>query len=240
MTPRTLSWDEVRQKHIDAMGEPLGSLFTALSSELIHLGGRWQQYSELYGAGQQRFDLMNDTAPFFFGTVQQMLWEETLLAITRLTAPTATGAKEADSGPRQNLTIRRFEKLIADSTLRTAVKTRVDALIVRAAFTEDWRNRRLAHRDLDLSLDRGAQPFPAAEVEDVDGVLEDLASLLNFIESHYLDGSTTLYCGLPITGSAISLLHIVREGVRRGVLRDERHEKGDYRPDRFEEINDPL
>ena len=105
----TRSSDEVRADFIAKMGQDLGEVFAVLSYELTMLSWQFQELSELYG-GEQRAELMNAAAPFFFWLLQRTWWDESLLGITRLVAP-------KQSMGRTNLTIQQFPELIADAQL---------------------------------------------------------------------------------------------------------------------------
>jgi len=218
----TRSSDEVRADFIAKMGQDLGEVFAVLSYELTMLSWQFQELSELYG-GEQRAELMNAAAPFFFWLLQRTWWDESLLGITRLVAP-------KQSMGRTNLTIQQFPELIADAQLRERVEKRVADVVGRADFAKAWRNKRIAHRDLEHSLDRAPEPLPPAGLEDVGGVLKDIGALLNEIESHYCN-STTLYEKLPITHGALSLLYVIRDGLRREEIRQKKLEKNEYNPE---------
>jgi hypothetical protein len=76
---RWKSAKEVRASYIDAMGQELGELFHATSSELTWIHWRWKQYRILFGEKPGRIDLLNEAAPLFFRIVQDVFFEDTLL-----------------------------------------------------------------------------------------------------------------------------------------------------------------
>ena len=229
----TLSPDEVRDRNLAAMGKDLGELFTALSNELTFLSWQWSQFADLYLDKKTRFDLMNRVAPFFFWLLQRSWWDEALLAVTRLIAPPKSMGKA-------NLTFQRLPALIADLQLRPEIEALVQAVVTSAAFARAWRNRRIAHRDLDLALKRSAVPLPPANYTDIDKIIEDLATILNRIELR-LSNATTIYRKAPITYGATDLLYVLRDGVRREELRQRRLEKGEeYRPEDWDDDAAPI
>ena len=71
--------EEVKQHHIEVMGEDLGSLYHALWNELAWLYSKWGEYVELFGTKLSRIDLVNRAAGLFFRIVQDSLWEDSLL-----------------------------------------------------------------------------------------------------------------------------------------------------------------
>ncbi len=87
------SHDEVRADYVAAMGDKLGRLFHVLSTELVWLHSLWKQYRILFGDKPARIDLLNETAPFFFRTVQDVFFEDTLLALARLIGPPKSAGK---------------------------------------------------------------------------------------------------------------------------------------------------
>src|SRR3990172_5145349 len=111
--------EEVRQQHLDLMGEELGSLYHALWNELAWLYAKWGEYVEMFGTKSSRIELVNQAAGHFFRVVQDSLWEDTLLHIARLTDPPKSRGKD-------NLTIRRLPGLIHQADLKKNVTALVD------------------------------------------------------------------------------------------------------------------
>jgi hypothetical protein len=79
--------EDVKAHYVERMGDELGRLFHELWQEVALLRIEWGEFIELFGEKPSRVDLMNEAAPAFFAMVQRLLWEETLLSITRLTDP---------------------------------------------------------------------------------------------------------------------------------------------------------
>lgn len=216
------SADEVRSGFIHAMGRELGELFHAVSIELAWAHGLWRQYRTLFGDKPSRIDLLNEAAPFFFRIVQDVFFEGTLLAIARLVG-------SAESRNKQNLAVDRFRPHLTDLKLRDEI----DQLIAKAKsageFAVDWRNRRIAHRDLGLSLGTAAKPLKAASREKIEQALSALRDVLNHIEEVYCNATTT-YTHSVTLGDAETLLYVIRDGLlreqerRARLRRGERHE----------------
>ena len=107
--------DEARSEYVEKMGADLGELFHTLSIELTWIHWRWKQYRTLFGDKESRIDLLNESAPFFFRTVQDVVFEDTLLAIARLVGPKKTMG-------HLNLTVLRLLELIEDPAQAERVK----------------------------------------------------------------------------------------------------------------------
>ena len=84
--------------------------------------------------------------------------------------------------------------------------------ITESEFCRDWRNRHLAHRDLQLALASGAEPLNLGSRESVRRVLGTLGKILNAVSSRYLR-STTCFDLDADAGGALSLLYVVDDGL---------------------------
>jgi hypothetical protein len=167
----------------------------------LHL--KWSEYREIYGTNSDRVDLLNRAAPEFFRVVQDTLWEGTILHIARLTdRPTSRG--------RANLTIQRFPHLV-DLEIKSAVETKVDEAIAASDFCRDWRNRRIAHSDFDLAVDR-ARPLHAASRKALGEAMASIVAVMNTVSTHYLD-SETYFLGAQSRTGAESLLELLKAGL---------------------------
>jgi len=94
-----------------------------------------------------------------------------------------------------------------------------------AGFCRDWRNRRIAHRDLKLAIEDSIEPLEAASRDRVRQALEGLLEVLNAITMHY-SSSETVFETPTMPGGAISLLYHLDDGLRAEKERRERLEKG--------------
>ena len=215
--------DEARSEYVEKMGAELGELFHTLSIELTWIHWRWKQYRTLFGDKESRIDLLNESAPFFFRTVQDVLFEDTLLAVARLVGP-------KKSMGHLNLTVLRLLELIEDPAQGERVKELTAEAKSTAHFATDWRNRHIAHRDLKLALKEPAKPLELASRELVEASLEALRSLLNHVQELFV-GSTTAYDHSPLTGDAEDLLYVLRDGIQRRRDREAMRDRGEMHDD---------
>jgi hypothetical protein len=224
--------DEAKAKSIQAMGEELGSLYDALWQQLAWLYRKWAEYVVLFGTKESRVILLNRAAPAFTRIVQDTLWEDVILHVARLTDPLRSGGK------KDNLTVRALESLTPDVPLKSELSKLVAEALSASEFCRDWRNRHIAHRDIGLALQRGAEPLMPASRLKVRQALDGLAKVLNAVSMHY-HGSTTMFeidlhsDGGP--GGARSLLYFLDLGIhaeesRRERLRSGYFDHNEYRP----------
>jgi hypothetical protein len=226
MTASERTAAEAKADNIAVMGQSLGEQYSALWQELVWLYRVWGEYVELYGTKPSRVELLNRAAGSFFRVVQDGLWEQTLLHIARLTDP-------AMSAGKPNLSIRSLLSAIDDPTAKDAVSKRIDEALEASAFCRDWRNRRIAHRDLDLALERPSQPLAPASRVQVRSALDRIADVMNAVSQHYLDSETHFESTLHPGGGA-SLLYLLDSALELRAERDARLKRGDYRPEDFQ------
>lgn len=219
--------EESKQARIVAMGQELGALYDAIWQQVAWLHNKWEQYVELYGTKESRLTLLNQAAPLFFRVVQDTLWEDVLLHIARLT-------DSPESMKKANLSIRRFPAEIDDEPTKLVVERLIDEALIASEFCRDWRNRHIAHRDLRLVLDGAAIPLKSASRAKVKEAIKALDAVLNAISNHYLD-STTFFAPDGAPGGALSLLHILDDGIKAGHARRERMRNGTSRPDDYDQ-----
>lgn len=211
------------------MGEVLGTVFHALWQEVAWLYTKWGEYVALYGTKPGRIELMNKSAPRFFRIVQDSLWEETLLHIAKLTDPPETGKKEK----RENLSIQRLLLLEPDEALKLALEAKIEIAKSKSEFCRDWRNRRIAHLDLQLAIEEGINPLQPASRKAVKEALSAIADVLNTATLHYND-STTKFDVPNGYGGGESLLYVIDDGLQMIEEREERIQSGNFKDSDFE------
>lgn len=224
--PRSLSPEQVNEQHVTAMGPALGPVYHALWNQVVWLHMKWHEFRELYGTKAERIGLLNSAAGLFFRVVQDVLWEETLLDIARLTDPPKSRGKA-------NLTLQQLPPLIVDPSSRGRIVSLVDDAVVKAAFARDWRNRRIAHRDLALALKQGAKPLAGASRQQVDETLSAVDAVLNALSEQYLNSSLVFDHPFSEGSGAVALLYVLRDGLEvEEKRRTGRADPDDLRPPR--------
>jgi len=216
---------EVEQHPIEVMGEELGTLYHALWNELGWLFSKWGEYVELFGTKPSRIELVNRVAGHFFRIVQDSLWEGCLLHIARLTDPPR-------SAGRENLTIKRLPDLITNEEIKIHLSGLIQVAVEKADFCRDWRNRRIAHKDLGLAMKTGVESLKPGSRAAVKEVLGSISDVLNAVSGHYMD-STTMFEGAGGSDNAVSLLYVLDDGLRAGEERNWRRKAGNYQAEDF-------
>lgn len=218
---------EAKAIYVAKMGDELGEQFAELWQEVVYLHRKWSEYVILFGTKPERLKILNQSAPVFFRMMQDVLWEETLLHIACITDRSATGGKK-------NLTLQNYPALTNDQALKDKLAPLLEEITAKSEFCRDWRNRRIAHRDLAVALDKPAKPLENGSRTQVNELLELIAKTMNAVQLHYMDG-TTHYTASGSLGGALALLYHVDDGVKIEAQRNERRMSGniidgDYTP----------
>ena len=218
--------DDARDEYVRSMGPELGGLFHALWQEMAWIHVKWHEYCELFGTRPSRVDLLNEAAPLFFRIVQDSLFQDILIHITRLTDPPESCGKE-------NLTILRIPSLLRDEQARAKVNELIKIACEKREFCRDWRNRRIAHADYRLALNEETQPLEGASRQKVKEALEAISNVLNLVQHHCTRGKSRFEPGLDF-GGAGDLIRVIDAGLRVEKERQERLQAGERRPEDFQ------
>lgn len=216
---------QIKEHNITKIGKELGELYSALWQQLNWLHRKWGDYVALFGTKPDRLTIFNRAASDFFGTVQTSLWEDALLHLARITdSPKSAG--------KPNLTFRRLPELIEREDVRNSVETLLRTSLDLTDFARDWRNKRIAHRDLSLALERPTEPLKPASRSSVNEALTALGEVLNCVSLAYL-GSTTMFEFVqePTAGGSLSMLHYLRAGLNAEEARRQRIRSGTHSPE---------
>jgi AbiU2 len=215
------SAEEIRAEHIRDMGRDLGNVYNALWKEIVWLHAKWDQYRQLYAHSPERIDFLNKVAGHFVGVVQDTLYDNILLHLTRLT-----------DRSKGTLNLQRLPKLVPPP-----LAPELDQLVREARqackCAEASRNQRLAHTKFALALAGTFADSPSrAEVEAAIGAVR---AVLDRLELHYWKRETGGYQHFfPNGGDAESLVRYLRMGFRAEKRRMERFLRGKPLPEDLE------
>ncbi len=215
--------EEAKNQNIAKMGDPLGNQYSALWQEVALLYTNWAEYVELFGTKPTRIELLNQAAPTFFRMIQDRLWETTVLHLARLTdTSNSLGRKD-----KQNLTIQNLPQLVTDATARAKVEALIAVALRETEFCRDWRNRYIAHRDLNLALDQPTVPLADGSRKQVSSALKAIADVMNTVQAHYLNAETRFDLAARHNG-AVTLLYLLDGGLKAKQAAEERLSNGEF------------
>jgi len=135
---------------------------------------------------QQHVEVLNATAPDFFGWVQKMASDATFLGIARLTDNATTGRKQA------NASLRRLLDETGWQTSDPATWQRYDAKLKRVVAACDacrlYRHKQLGHFDLAVALK--AEAVPVVTVREIDTALDAIEEFVGDIFTQLRPGQS--------------------------------------------------
>jgi hypothetical protein len=211
---------EIRNNRIKVLGKEFGPLYDSIYNEFVWLSIKWEEYKELYGKKESRIGILNQAAPHFFYMIEQVLWENILLGLCKLTDPPKMRNKK-------NATSRAIVNFIDNDVLKKNIELKINELMESTEFCRDWRNRNIAHKDLLLATDKNATPLQIANRKKLNIAFSIFQEIINLIEEYYFK-STTIFDMINIHTGSVSLLYVLDEGIESRKHRMERIKSGDF------------
>ncbi len=147
--------------------EETSRLLDALAGEWAAAFDQLRELEILF-SDQERVDLLNRVAGPFFAHIQQVMFDDLLLRISRLT-------DDPGSGSRTNLTIRRLPALFKSND---DLAKEVEAALQAQESARIHRNRRLSHTDLKMAYAVGQGALPRASLSEIRQVLDSTYAAL--------------------------------------------------------------
>lgn len=219
------TWDTLQAEAVQSMGKDFGLLFINLRAQLHDIEWKWNEYVVLYGTKESRIKILNGTAPRFFAHLQDTLFADVVLHITRVTdSPKSVG--------KPNLTIRALPTYLNDN-FRDEVEIALNEALSATEFCRDWRNKRIAHADLVHFTEEEPAALKEATREKVATAIDKIREVLSKISQKYLDGSVHPVSSVVI-GGAEDLLFKLDDAIRSEVARQARFEAGQILPSDIE------
>lgn len=190
----------------ETMGASLNDLYEILSNQVSFVHFKWEEYRTLFGTNYERLDFLNVAAPSFFAVLQQLLWDDMLLHICRLTDPPKSVGKA-------NLTVACLPPLISNAQLSERVTTLFKDAKEKARFAREWRNRRLAHREFPVADNVDSCSLNPGSQRDIEEALTALRTVMNCIQAHYMKPTPFYEEEFEPIGGVHDLLECLEKGV---------------------------
>ena len=208
---------EIRAEHIRVMGRNLGTVYNALWNEVVWLHAKWDQYRQLYAHSPQRVAFLNKVAGHFVRVVQDTLYNDILLHLTRLT----------DRRPN-TLRLQRLPKL-APPVLAPELDQLVKDACQACKCAEASRNQHIAHTEFTRALAGTFEGDPSRA--DIEAALRAVRTVLNRLEAHYWQSETGYQHFFSHGGDAESLVRYLWKGFQAEEQRREHFLQGKPLPE---------
>lgn len=189
--------------------EEISLVYKEIQKEVLTLHIKWNIYRQLYAHSEERINVLNKCAPLFFALMQDILWDNVLLSINRLSDP-------PESRRGNNLSIAQLHKRVKKSIDEN---TSIKICRILSSFKNisnnnfvPHRNKRIAHFDLNLSISEKVHSLPEISREKIETALYLIREYLNTIEN-YFDLGEVLYKDVIVNDDAEDLIDILEKGL---------------------------
>ena len=171
------STDELLNFYCSKFGTEKGKIYYHAKAEWTELTVKWSQYENLFGHSEERVELMNFIGASFFGRVEHLYLESTMLAICRL----------SDSA-KNTLSLKRFLGFFSKKPQSDTIKKLVDDADKASKFARDWRNRHIAHNNFVLKMN-SSESLDSATRNKINAAIEAIYQVLLFVSKEFLEQS---------------------------------------------------
>ncbi len=164
-----------------AIPDSFAEEYDKLKNEISWLHAKWIIFNQLFSASEKRIDLLNESAATFFYIIQEILIGEIQVFLSKLTDP-------ARKGRFDNLSLEKLQALlVSHGNQELAVDNRkvLDQIHLQCEPFRIWRNKRLAHLDMNTAMRAGNTPLPNITKEMIDDALALIRQFMNNIEGFY-------------------------------------------------------
>ena len=170
----------IRDEYVIAMGEDMGHFCYELQADFDWLRHKWSEFRHLFA--NERIDLLNVVASNFFLFLHTVLFEDAMLHLCRLTDPPESRNR---AGVQKNLTVITLTDMLSDPVLKASVENKIAEVRGNCEFARKWRNKHLAHTDLETALKGRSLTLPSADITNIDTAVISIKNLLGTIDAHY-------------------------------------------------------
>ena len=179
-------------------------IFESIESEIIWLHSKWKIYRQLYGTNEERINQLNRSASTFFRLVQDVLFNDIVLSISRLTDPSKTFGR--DNRSLEQLITLIDEKKHPD--LIQILREKLNNLKTQSGPFRKRRNKKIAHSDLLTALSIQSEPLPDISRQSIENALEITRDFMNQINIHFV-GIPTAYEHLWLDNDGETIISIL-------------------------------
>lgn len=170
----------LKREYQEKLGEDFGTVLYEVRNDWLTGLVRLKEYRELF-SDHDAVKLLNVAGGAFMWDVQQILWHDLLLHVTRLTDP-------ATMGRHENLSVRALPPFCEQPELQAeypelhaVVQALVDRAVTAADGPRDWRNRRISHADRGLAIDPDAESLAPTSLRQVQAALDAVHAVIHTI-----------------------------------------------------------
>ena len=191
---------EVRFGYSDKVPEEIREAFCSISNNTANIKSKIDLYDELF-MKTETVKLLNDSAPYAFELIRESLAADIMMSIFRLLDPERSCGNE-------NASITLLQKKVSSYSV-VGVNDKVNRLMDLKDQVKSYRNKILAHNDLELVVSPATSSNPSFPWTALKEIVELLCDLLNIIFIHFANGEMSF--DVINLGSGDALLYCLEQ-----------------------------
>lgn len=189
------------------MPENLAKLHDLIGRELYLLYTKWDFYKKLFCKSNKTVQLLHDTAELFFVIYREMLRDDIILTICKITDRATTNIYKQT---RDNLTLKQLIKQVPHQqdtvSFIKILEDLANKIDEKCGPLRSHRNRRIGHYDLQTRLKQEDSLIPNISLAEGNQLLTAICNLMNVVEKHYDNHEQTYKHGIMGSGNAKDLI----------------------------------
>jgi hypothetical protein len=188
------------------MDNPMLEVYKALHPQVLQLHVRWAQFLFLFSESDHRMTALTNIAPGFFAIVRDVLRDDAIISLGRLTDKSSTSNK----GNLSLVTLVELAEKSSNAELAISARKLLLQLLERVENIRLWRNKWIAHTDLEQALLE--RPLPNTKIQrgDIDKALSLTRELMHLFAKQ-LSEQPVAYDRPIIVGDADVLARILEQ-----------------------------
>ena len=149
----------------------MGGIYNRLTRVWTYAYTKTVEYRILF-SNRENLDLINVVGGRFIASIQDVLFNDILLQLTRIT-------DKAEMGSNKNITIQMFPRFFDDLEMKKKVCELVKEADEATEFARNWRNKRIVHIDYEYHIDSESNPLKPASLDKVQNALNAIHRVLH-------------------------------------------------------------
>ncbi len=182
------------------------AIYDAIRQDLIRIHANWKIFKQLFTVSEDRFFIMNNTAPAFFRLIQDVLVDDAVISLSRLVDPSSDD------------TLLRLQKAIksqVNHSFYLELEQDLNELVVICSDIREHRHKRVAHNiRTSKHPESSGNPIklPSLTRNKIEGAMESIASFMNRVLGYFEDVDETFEPFM--NGDADTLLLFLEKGLK--------------------------
>jgi hypothetical protein len=190
------------------MTKTLNEIYEKLKIDVLWLHGRWKIYRQLFGTNEKRIDLLNQASGNVFIILKESLLNDVTLNLCRLTDAYIMKDKK-------NICLESILNKLnikAHANIIQKLRKQYNKLKKFCLTFRKHRNKRLAHRDWNVGLNRYRGNLPGISRKKVEKALSELRKFLYLFED-YFNISSPSYNNISTRSDGDTLIYTLKQAI---------------------------